>query len=212
MQDEAPLIADVGTFLARFPLPSDLAGQLAIAGKRRFLREFVAVRDRIESDFYAQVDKQCSPRERSLKFLRTLVDPLLGKKIGDAEQFDQTYGRLMRWAWLSISIGIYDDAIKQVGDQAARYRCSTRRRSGPRAASSRTTTPTRAGTLTAAICTSRRCARPASASPATSITHPAWCRRCARPDRSWRGTAISCGKNSAASWRFCGRWCRDSTY
>ncbi|HEX8706526.1 MAG TPA: class I SAM-dependent methyltransferase, partial [Myxococcaceae bacterium] len=32
----------------------------------------------------------------------------------------QTYGRLMRWAWLSISLGLYDDSIQSVEDTAQR--------------------------------------------------------------------------------------------
>lgn len=114
--EPAALITDTQTLRARLPLDAALEQQLALPGKLDFLREFVAVRDAVEEDYYAAADERTTPQQRSLRFLKTMIDPLIGKKVEDAEQFYQTYGRLMRRAWLSISMGLYDEPIKGVPD------------------------------------------------------------------------------------------------
>lgn len=114
--EPAALITDAPTLLARLPLCAALEQQLSLGGKLDFLREFVAIRDAVEGEYYAAADARTTPQQRALRFLKTMIDPLLGRKVQDAEQFYQTYGRLMRLAWLSISMGLYDAAIQQVPD------------------------------------------------------------------------------------------------
>ncbi len=95
-------------------------GALDLRGKLEFADWFIPARDGVEAQRYAVSDEHTSPGERARTFLGAVVDPMLGRPVRDAEQFYQTYGRLMRWAWLSISLGIYDDEIQRIEDAARR--------------------------------------------------------------------------------------------
>jgi predicted O-methyltransferase YrrM len=117
---ESQLITDRAAFRARFPLPPALEERYALAGKQQFLEGFIPVRDVIEDAYYAEADQRTTPSVRTRKFLGALVNPIIGRPMRDAEHFYQTFGRLMRRAWLSISLGLYDDAIEGVQDTARR--------------------------------------------------------------------------------------------
>jgi cyclopropane fatty-acyl-phospholipid synthase-like methyltransferase len=114
------MITEKTAFDSAYPIPASLANHLSIEGKRAFAEDFVRVRDEVETEYYAEVDRVVSGATRTRQFLGALFRPAIGRKVKDAEQFYQTYGRLMRWAWLSISIGIYDDGIHAITDPAGR--------------------------------------------------------------------------------------------
>lgn len=114
------LIEDIAAFNARFPLPSPLEEHFTVAGKQTFAKAFIEVRNAVEDEYYAKVDQTVSPGERTRQFLAAMVNPIIGKPMRDAEQFYQTFGRLMRSAWLSISVGLYDEAIQAIKDTAER--------------------------------------------------------------------------------------------
>lgn len=117
---ESTLITYTDAFNSRFPLPTDLEAQLTIAGKQAFLDRFIPARDEVENAYYARADRQTTPAARTRKFLGAMLDPVLGKPMRDAEQFYETFGRLMRHAWLSLSVGLYDDDIQRVPNVARR--------------------------------------------------------------------------------------------
>jgi cyclopropane fatty-acyl-phospholipid synthase-like methyltransferase len=117
---EPPLITERAAFRARFPLPPELEARSALAGKQEFVRSFVAARDAIEAAYYAIADQRSTPGTRTRRFLGAMLNPMLGKPMRDVEHFYQTFGRLMRLAWLSISAGLYDDALQGVQDTAQR--------------------------------------------------------------------------------------------
>lgn len=117
---EANLIQDIAAFNARFPLPPTLQDQFSLEGKRAFARSFMEIRNAVEDEHYAKLDQESSPGERTRKFLGAMVNPIIGKPMRDAEHFYQTFGRLMRFAWLSISVGLYDEAIQAIPDTAER--------------------------------------------------------------------------------------------
>ena len=105
-------VADEAGLKAQFPLPPELQNQYSLAGKRSFAAAFTAARDKVENAYYARADAKTTPGRRSRKFFGAMVNPILGKPMRDAEQFYQTFGRLMRGAWLSISAGLYDEEIR----------------------------------------------------------------------------------------------------
>jgi predicted O-methyltransferase YrrM len=113
-------VADESALKDRFPLPPQLQSQYALAGKESFASTFTAARDKAEGAYYALADAKTTPGRRSRKFLSAMVKPIVGRPMRDAEQFYQTFGRLMRWAWLSISAGLYDEEIQAVADIAQR--------------------------------------------------------------------------------------------
>jgi len=117
---DSQLIADRAAFRARFPLPPALEERYRLAGKQEFTRLFIPARDRVEEAYYATADQRTTPSARTRQFLGAMMNPIIGKPMRDAEHFYQTYGRLMRWAWLSISLGLYDDDIQSVQDTAQR--------------------------------------------------------------------------------------------
>ena len=98
----------------------DHAGATSIEGKRQFADYFVSIRDQVELDYYFESDQTTSAVERSNAFLKAVIAPALGQSVEDPERFYQTFGRLMRWAWLSLSVGIYDDDIRKIADAAKR--------------------------------------------------------------------------------------------
>jgi predicted O-methyltransferase YrrM len=115
-----PLIENRNAFEAYFPLPSDLEAAYGLEGKKAFAEAFITARNRVEDAYYAMVDQSSTPRERTNKFLGAMFDPIIGKPMRNAEHFYQTYGRLMRHAWLSISVGLYNPEIQAVRDTAQR--------------------------------------------------------------------------------------------
>ncbi len=117
---DSQLITDRAVFRARFPLPSELEDRYTLAGKQEFIQRFLPARDAIEAAYYASADQRTTPSERTRKFLGAMMDPIIGRPMRDAEHFYQTYGRLMRLAWLSISLGLYDEPIPSVQDTAQR--------------------------------------------------------------------------------------------
>lgn len=110
------LVTERSDVAGRFPLPAPLQGEYSLSGKKRFLEKFLAVRNPIENDYYAQADRKSTPGERTRKFLGSMINPVIGRPMRNVEHFYQTFGRLMRWAWLSISVGLYDDDIQQISD------------------------------------------------------------------------------------------------
>lgn len=106
--------------MTQFPLPPEIQSEYGLAGKKSFASAFTAARDKVENAYYAQADADTTPGSRSRKFLGAMLNPILGKPMRDAEQFYQTFGRLMRGAWLSISAGLYDTEIQAVADVAQR--------------------------------------------------------------------------------------------
>lgn len=114
------LITDRAAFRARFPLPPELEACYTLAGKQEFTKSFIPARDAVEGAYYAREDQRTTPGARTRKFLGAMVNPVVGRPMRDAEHFYQTYGRLMRWAWLSISLGLYDEAVQGVQDTAQR--------------------------------------------------------------------------------------------
>lgn len=103
-----------------FPLTPALEQAYSIEGKRAFLDSYLPIRDEIEARYYAEQDKKSTPGARSRKFLGSMLNPIIGRPMRDAEQFYQTFGRLMRRAWLSISVGLYTDEIQRVQNMAER--------------------------------------------------------------------------------------------
>ncbi len=103
-------------FFQTYSLPEAMDQALTVKGKQQFMESYTAVRDQIEDTYFLEADKTSSPGERTRKFLGSMINPLIGRPVNDAAHFYQTYGRLMRRAWLSISLGIYNDEIRQVSD------------------------------------------------------------------------------------------------
>lgn len=110
------LVVDREGLTEQFPLPPELERVYSLAGRQAFLDAFLPVRDRIERDYYAEADRHTTPAARTQQFLGSMMNPILGKPMRDAEHFYQTFGRLMRTAWLSLSVGLYDDEIQAVSD------------------------------------------------------------------------------------------------
>jgi predicted O-methyltransferase YrrM len=104
----------------RFPLPALIADSYSLAGKKEFAELFIAARDKTEDAYYSVADQRTTPGARSREFLAATLNPIIGRPMRDAEEFYQTYGRLMRFAWLSISAGLYDSEIATVADTAER--------------------------------------------------------------------------------------------
>jgi SAM-dependent methyltransferase len=105
---------------AEFPFPVHLSEHLSLAGQIRFARRFVAARDAVEEAFYAGMDAAIPARRRIRTFLGAMVRPAIGKAVRDPAEFYQTYGRLMRRAWLSLSLGIYTDEIDRIAEPSTR--------------------------------------------------------------------------------------------
>ncbi|UQA57552.1 SAM-dependent methyltransferase [Polyangium aurulentum] len=115
-----PLVTDRAAFRARFPLPDDMEARYGLPGKSAFVEAFVGARDKVEAAYYEIADRQTTPNERARKFLGAMLNPVLGKPMRDPEQFYQTFGRLMRRAWLSCSVGMYGDDVQRVATEAER--------------------------------------------------------------------------------------------
>jgi cyclopropane fatty-acyl-phospholipid synthase-like methyltransferase len=112
------LIDNQRDFDTQFPVTFE--DRLSLDEKRNFARSFVAARDAVEGDYYAGIDKTVSAQQRTRRFLGALIDPAIGRSVRDVEAFYQTFGRLMRWAWLSVSVGIYSPEIGALDDVAQR--------------------------------------------------------------------------------------------
>ena len=113
---EHQLITDRTAFAQHFPLSADLEAKFSLQGKQAFLDAFLPVRNRVESEYYAAADLMTTPGERTRKFFSAQLNPIIGKPIANVEQFYQTFGRLMRYAWLSLSVGLYDSEIQAIPD------------------------------------------------------------------------------------------------
>jgi SAM-dependent methyltransferase len=120
MSSPDPLVSDRAAFRARFPLPDDLEARYAVPGKRAFAEAFIAARDKVEAAYYEIADRQTTPNARARRFLGQMLNPMIGKPMRDVEHYYQTFGRLLRRAWLSISAGLYNDDIQRVADDAER--------------------------------------------------------------------------------------------
>lgn len=105
---------------AEFPVPTHLNGQLRTDGQVGFARRFVVARDAVERELYDEIDIRVPARRRIRQFLGALIGPAVGQSVRDPAQFYETYGRLMRRAWLSLSLGIYTDEIDQIHDPGVR--------------------------------------------------------------------------------------------
>jgi cyclopropane fatty-acyl-phospholipid synthase-like methyltransferase len=114
------VIEEAAGLSARFPLPPPLADAYTLAGKAEFADVFTAARDEVEEAYYAAADRLTTPGARSRRFLAAMINPMIGRPMRDAEEFYQTFGRLMRRAWLSVSLGMYDPEIEAVADTARR--------------------------------------------------------------------------------------------
>lgn len=108
------------TVLTGLQAPPQLQERMTAEQQLAFASYFIAARDKVEDAYYAELDRRVPPRQRMVKFAWAMIKPLLGRPINDPEQFYETYGRLMRRAWLSISVGVYNDAIHAIPDPARR--------------------------------------------------------------------------------------------
>ncbi len=107
-------------FTTRFPFPAQRQEFFTPEGQTAFARQFVAARDAAENSYYHEHDRTVTPRMRSSKFLRALIKPAINQPVKDAQEFYETFGRLMRWAWLSVSVGVYNEPIQTINDPALR--------------------------------------------------------------------------------------------
>lgn len=98
----------------------DLDALLSTEGQMAFVDYFVEARDRVEDRYYAEVDGDTTAHQRAMTLLGGFVKPLLGMQIANPQQFYSFLGRLTRWAWLSTSLGIYNDEINAIADPARR--------------------------------------------------------------------------------------------
>jgi cyclopropane fatty-acyl-phospholipid synthase-like methyltransferase len=103
-----------------FPVPPEIEAAFSLAGKQAFIDGFTPTRDAVETAYYQKADLSTQPGQRARKFLGAMITPMLGRPMRDAEEFYQTYGRLMRWAWLSISLGSYNSELLAVQDPQTR--------------------------------------------------------------------------------------------
>lgn len=113
---DSELVDDREGLAEQFPLPPEIEAAYTLAGRQAYLDSFIPARDRVENAYYAEADRHTTPAARTRMFLGSMMNPILGKPMRDAEHFYQTFGRLMRPAWLSLSVGLYDKAIQDVTD------------------------------------------------------------------------------------------------
>ena len=85
-----------------------------------FAREFIEARDAVEEEYYADLFRRHSPAELRRHYLTSMAKPLLGRAIGGPVEFYDTWGRIMRHAWLSLSFGVYGDEHRALRDPATR--------------------------------------------------------------------------------------------
>ena len=105
---------------AEFPLPPRLEEHLTLDGQMRFARRYVKARDAVEEEFYADLDALIPARKRMRTFLAAMIRPAIGRAVRDPAEFYETFGRLMRRAWLSLSLGIYTDEIDRMPEPSLR--------------------------------------------------------------------------------------------
>ncbi|TCO59547.1 SAM-dependent methyltransferase [Actinocrispum wychmicini] len=104
----------------RFPIPPEIAPTLATSEQNKFAVEFTKVRDFVERRLYAEEDKGVTPSARGNAFLKAAIRSSLGKPLQDEDWFHETVARLLRRAWLSLSLGVYTKDISTCPDPAAR--------------------------------------------------------------------------------------------
>ncbi|MCP3804609.1 class I SAM-dependent methyltransferase [Allokutzneria sp. A3M-2-11 16] len=85
-----------------------------------FAREFIEARDAVEEEYYADLVRRHSPGELRRHYLASMAKPLLGRAIGGPVEFYDTWGRIMRHAWLSLSFGVYGEEHRALSDPATR--------------------------------------------------------------------------------------------
>ncbi|MCB9453982.1 MAG: class I SAM-dependent methyltransferase [Anaerolineaceae bacterium] len=118
------LLTPLPEFDQQFPLNPRIDAAWSLPQKDEFARQFVAARDVVEAVYYTEADRNTTAGARTRKFLGALFNPIIGRPVKDAEHFYETFGRLMRQAWLSVSVGIYDDAIRAIPEAATRLHTS----------------------------------------------------------------------------------------
>jgi cyclopropane fatty-acyl-phospholipid synthase-like methyltransferase len=114
------LATHLADFDRHFPLPPLVEPIWSLHQKSDFAHRFVTARDKVEALYYAEADRAMTPGVRTSKFLGALFNPIIGRPVKDAEHFYETFGRLMRQAWLSVSVGIYNDDITALSETASR--------------------------------------------------------------------------------------------
>ncbi len=114
-QDSPPLTSHAG-IQDMYPVDE----LLSEASQQQFIDEFIPVRNSVEAAFYETLDKDTTPNERARKFVMSIINPLVGRPVRNAEHIYETYGRLMRHAWLSISLGVYDKQTWAIDDPIQR--------------------------------------------------------------------------------------------
>ncbi|MBZ0277342.1 MAG: class I SAM-dependent methyltransferase, partial [Anaerolineae bacterium] len=114
------LLTQISEFDQRFPLPAAAQASWTLPAKGDFARQFVAARDKVEAVYYAEADRSMTAGQRTSKFLGALFNPIIGRPVKDAAHFYETFGRLMRQAWLSVSVGIYNGDIDAISEPATR--------------------------------------------------------------------------------------------
>ncbi|MCP2273916.1 SAM-dependent methyltransferase [Actinokineospora diospyrosa] len=91
-----------------------------LEGQMVFARTFVEVRDLVEDKYYAGLSRRYSAGQLRRRYVLSMVKPLLGRALDSPVEFYDTWGRLMRHAWLSLSFGLYDAEHRALPDPATR--------------------------------------------------------------------------------------------
>ncbi|MFB9908846.1 SAM-dependent methyltransferase [Allokutzneria oryzae] len=91
-----------------------------LADQLTFASAFTAARDAVEEEYYADLARGHSAAELRRHYLTSMAKPLLGRAIGGPVEFYDTWGRLMRHAWLSLSFGVYGAEHRALPDPATR--------------------------------------------------------------------------------------------
>ncbi|GAB2993822.1 SAM-dependent methyltransferase [Saccharothrix stipae] len=91
-----------------------------LADQMAFARVFIDARDAVEEEYYADLARAKSPAELRRQYLTSMAKPLLGRALGGPVEFYDTWGRIMRHAWLSLSFGVYDAGHRALPDPVTR--------------------------------------------------------------------------------------------
>lgn len=95
-------------------MPDQVADQLA------FARVFINARDAVEEEYYTDLARRHSPADLRRQYLTSMAKPLVGRALGGPVEFYDTWGRIMRHAWLSLSFGVYDARHRALPDPVTR--------------------------------------------------------------------------------------------
>ncbi|MEU4767415.1 hypothetical protein AB0H12_29570 [Actinosynnema sp. NPDC023794] len=74
-----------------------------VADQLAFARVFINARDAVEDEYYADLTRRYFPAELRRHYMTSMTKPLLGRALGGPVEFYDTWGRIMRHAWLSLS-------------------------------------------------------------------------------------------------------------